>query len=161
MQYADAIGTEDQKLYFNKLREYGLQSSNYTLLMTGLDILTKVRDQVVVDKVNEILGTYYQFPDQDRERYHKDLKSAFSRSKTEKIQLEILSVTVNEMAKGFQEKGSKVTESLFRSVLITLSDHAGYAIDVHISTYEYCERVRRYNKHVEQLKSKKHGSRVK
>jgi hypothetical protein len=58
-----------------------------------------------------------------------------------------------------QKISSTPTRAYFESILITLSDHAGYHIKDDITVYEFGERIRRLNHYIKKLNDNNHHGR--
>lgn len=154
-EYAAAVGDAEYKLYFNTYRELlqmAVDLSNAELL---IDTLRKAFYQPLLDELNKLLGSSVKLDGLQKEAYYKQLDVLYKRSRGIKIKLDLKNMQFKAMEQKFGERGSgKPTREYFDSMLITLSDHAGYQLTDSISVFEYCERIKRYTKYVEQMQKK-------
>jgi hypothetical protein len=156
-QYAEAMGDAERKVYVKLLKEVAALECEYRLVQTLVDVLRIGYMQELADELNELLGINFDFNPDDQETYQKLLSRCINRSKAILIQSEIKSLQIEAMSKTANSGLIKPTVEFYRGMLITLSDHAGYQLTDEISTFDFCERMNRYTKYVNQVNSKKNA----
>lgn len=157
MQFADAIGNHEFVLFKNVFRDKTVLSINLANISMMVDVLRRVYNKDIADRLNKALGTKVDFNYLDAEAYHKQLDGCVMRSKSIKIKIDLMELQQKAM-KDKHNEGSEPTHEYYDSMLITLSDHAKYEIKDTISVFEFCTRVKRFNKHcdeIEKLNNKK------
>ena len=154
-EYAAATGDAEYKLYlttYKELMALAVDLGNAEML---IDTLRKAFYQPLLDELNKLLGSSVRLDGLEKEPYYKQLDILYKRSRGIKIKLDLKRMQFEAMEKKFEGKGGgKPTHEYFDSMLITLSDHAGFQLTDRISVYEYCDRIKRYMKHVEQMNKK-------
>lgn len=119
-----------------------------------INILKEVYVKRFADEVNKIVGTRLEFDVLKTAEYENDLKRALLRLTGLKIRLEFeKSKLSKEVEKKEPTENKQLTREYFTNLIINLSDHAGYEIkEAEISVYKFCERIRRYNRLIDQMK---------
>jgi hypothetical protein len=150
MQYADAIGDGEYKMYCGVMREI----SNLEITLSQITSLVESLRVAYVPKfareVNRLLQSTLVFNVNDAADYDKNLDRAIRRSKGIKLRLDLKKIELEKLEKKYEESGTgKVTHEYYQGLLITLSDEAGYQLTDEITVWDFCERIRRANKKVE------------
>jgi hypothetical protein len=159
MQYADAMKDNDFRAYCTLSRETAYTQATYNQITICIRTLRKFYAEQFKNGLNALLRTSYVLDVSDREKYDKDLDSATRRSKGVLIDLKLKQSTLAGMEKKMAEKGNGFTHEYFDSMLITLSDEAGFRLSEDITVYEYCERCRRMQRKIDLLNTKPHGGK--
>jgi hypothetical protein len=150
-QYAEAIGDHEQKLFLSLYKEVNKLAIVIDEVAKLVSLLEKYYVKEFADILNNILGTTFKFEVKDPESYDKDLKRCLTRSKGYKVQLDLKASQLKAIQER-QRPGVGPTHEYYQSVLITLSDHAGYRVDNSITVFEFCDRIKRLNKQLEEAK---------
>lgn len=151
-QYTDAMGNQEHRLYTNLTKEIAVNTIVYNLINRSVSILRKQYHQQLCKELNKLLSTSFKFDFQDQERYNKELDRCINRSKSLKINIDLLQIKVAELEKKFNGKSQTPTIEYYQTTLITLSDYAKYQISDSITVFEFCERIKRLNNYYDQMK---------
>lgn len=154
-QYSAAIGDSEYIIYLNCFKDYAQWAVDLQNIEFLIETLRKAFYQPLLDELNKKMNTAIQLDGLDKETYHKQLDVLFKRSRGLKIKLDLKKLQYDALNKKFQGDGKKPTRDYFESMLITLSDHAGFQLTTNMSVYEYCERLKRFIRHIEQMNKKK------
>lgn len=151
-EYHDAIGDTKtiQRLFiFKELSLMALQLQGIYILIDGI----KHRYHPFFhDELNKQLECDIQWDHTDIDAHFKAILRYHKRTGAIKRQIALKTVEYESMKQG--AVGPKATRSYYESILITLSDFAKLPITDQISTFTYCERVRRLNEYVRKSKKK-------
>jgi hypothetical protein len=150
-QYADAVGDHEHRLATSLYRDLAILTCNYQLVLLLVDLLSKVYKKELADELNELLGTLFAFDISDPEKYQSELERCLKRSKAIEMDIELKERQYLSVSKSTKGESFKPTKEYFHSILITLSDHAKYAIQDNITVFEFCNRLKRYNHYVEEV----------
>lgn len=151
-QYADAIGDHEHRFATSLYKEVSLLKNKYQSIILLIDMLSHAYKKELADELNDLLGTNFSFNTDDTEKYAHELQRCLTRSNSFLLDLE-LKERQYESISGNSSKSSKPPKKeYFYSILITLSDHAKYAVQDTITVFEFCERLKRYNHYVEEVK---------
>lgn len=150
-QYADVIGNQEYVLYKNACRDLNVLKITLIEIETLVSLMRKVYSPKIGERLNKLLKSNFRFNVDDPEQYKRDLDGCITRSGSTKIMIDIKAALMSSM-EGKQEKGQKPTREYYHKMLISLSDHAKYELTDKISVFDFCERVKRYNKYCEQQK---------
>lgn len=159
LEYIDAIGDQEHQFYVNTYKECALLAATYGQIQIAINALTLANERGVYFEqfyveLNKTLRTSLPFSETDFVKNAELLKRANSRSKGIKLQLDLKQSQLDSLTPAQSSK--KPTEKYYQSILISLSDHAGFMITDNITTFEFCERLRRLNHYVNSL-NKNHG----
>lgn len=154
-EYADAMGDHEHRLYITLYKEVTLLKVTLQTIHYLIEILQEVFFEPYTALLNNLLRTDFKFDHTDKHKYHEILRRCFNRSKGIKIDLELKLAQFQAIEKKNRETGKKPTREYFQSVLITISDHAKYQLQDSITVYEFCDRIRRFNKYCEQVEKMK------
>jgi hypothetical protein len=154
MQFADAIGNHEFIMFKNVFRDITVLSINLANVSMMIDVLRNIYTQAIADRLNKALGTKVVFNQLTPDAYQKALDGCVMRSKSIKIKIDLLEMQQNAM-KAKHEQGGAANWEYYQSMLITLSDHVKYELRETITVYEFCTRVKRFNKHCDDLEKQK------
>lgn len=146
-EYSMAIGDHETQLRFNLFTEIHKLEMKIKQLALIVSILQNYYVPRFVTELNRLLITTIVFDVHNKEDYDRKLKTALNKSKAFKIQLDLKVKHYESMQTN--EEGGSVTKEYFQSVLITISNHAKYLIPDTITVYQFCERIKRFNKEME------------
>ncbi len=153
-EYTTALGDNEFKLCLILQKEVAQLTTSFKLVHYAVGILQMVYYKELAEELNKLLGTAYHFDVKNPKAYKRELQLCLSKAKQYKMKLDIKSKNLEVIESKQKGKSQKPTKAYFQSILISLSDHAKYAIPDTITVYEYCERIRRLNQYVEQTKKK-------
>lgn len=157
-EYADSIQDNEYKQYLSLLQEITELNGRLQQVQINVDQIKIIlvhhynnpEDQDFIsfikahaDNLNRLIGKRFNFLDKDT--VEKSLQSCINRSRSIKIQLDLKMISYEGIKDKF-EKGKKPDAAYYRSILISLSNHAGYHLTDKITVYEFCERLRRLQK---------------
>lgn len=155
MEYHDAIGDAEYRNYAEQLRQISIKKVTYSQINMCITQLAEIvqqdaRNEEVTElkswfaaELNLLLNTNFVFDLDNPEAYINNLSRCINRSKGVKIDLELKLAAFEAVEKKYKDGGEKATADYFQSVLITLSDAAGFHLKDDITVLEYCKRVRR------------------
>lgn len=154
-QYSEAMGDSTHKLYVTLFKEVTALTIDLRQISALIEMLHQVEYKPFEQRLNKLLFTNFKFA----ENRTKELETCARLSKSIMVKIDLKTARLTAMQATNAEK-EKPKKEYFYSVLITLSDHAGFAIPDSIAVFEYCERVKRLSEYVEKQKrkqSKRHG----
>lgn len=149
MQYTDAIKESGTNIYTLLKKEVGNLEMIYGTLQVMIDALKDYYCEQFASAVNALLRTSFKFDVRFPDDYDNDLKRARNRSKGLLISLTLKKAALEKIVEK-QDEAEALTREHFQKVLITLSDHARYPVHDSITVFEYCERIYRLNKYIEE-----------
>ncbi|HUR65466.1 MAG TPA: hypothetical protein VMZ03_03880 [Chitinophagaceae bacterium] len=162
VEYADAIGNHGHRMHSILYRDMSVLDTNIKSIECLVDVMQKVVSPSLQDIINEygkrlnrLLLTQYKFDLKDQENYHANLKRCLMRKSGLKIDLDLKKIQYEALTKGADHPVFKLSREYFQNILITLSDYVKYAVQDNITVYEFCDRIRRFNKYYEEMESKK------
>jgi hypothetical protein len=147
-EYSLAIGDHETRLRFNLYTEINKLQLKINQIALIVSILKNYYVPIFVTELNNLLVTTMVFDINKPDEYDKKLQLALNRSKGYKIQLDLKIDHYEALSKS--EGSGAVTKEYFQSVLITISNHAKYLIPDTITVFEFCERIKRFNREAEQ-----------
>jgi hypothetical protein len=150
-QYAEAMGDAERKMYLKLYKELILLNIEYQQVINLIEVLTIVQYEPFEKKLNELLFTNFAFTD----KREKEIETCYRFSKQILVKIEYKNGQLEGMKQHKDETEGRPNREYFQSILITLSDHAKYPVMETISTFEFCERVKRFTQFVEKQKSDK------
>lgn len=152
-EYSDAIGGGETDMHIELLKEVEVLSIKITILDTALEVLRKFPYQYMLDQLNWLLGTKYEMPEFKSSEYNTMLKKAKARGAAFRIDHDMKVMELAAIKEKFDAgEGEGYSREYFHRMLITLSDHAKYMIPDTITVFDYCERIKRFNIHINELK---------
>ncbi len=157
-QYEDAIGDIESRVYWQLFKEVFVLSMDIELVEICYNLLKTVYVESFAKQLLELAEADFVLDPNDEEKYQADLQRCVNRSKRLIIKHGIKKERLDAMGKQEEGKPSNVSVEYYQQILITLSDHAKFEINDTITVFAFCERVKRWNKHCENL-AKAHGSK--
>jgi len=145
-QYADAAGDNHYKMYCNLIKE--ISNLEITLLEVGqlVETLRDAYHPLLAKALNGVLGTSFVFDVTKPAEYDKNLDRCIRRTGGLKISLGLKTAALKAMEEKYTKDGVKPTREYYSSILITLRQDSGYhVLPENISTWEFCEMIRRFN----------------
>lgn len=152
--YTELLGGADAQLSLNLYKRIHKLSANLVQVHALLQVLQDYYVKEFATQLNSLLNTTFLFDVTNEEEYNRNLQSCITRSKKLELDLEIKKNNWEEIQKGSESQGEKVTREYFVEVLVALTNHSKVPITDAISTYEYCHRIKQLNKYLEVLNSK-------
>jgi hypothetical protein len=157
--YADKMGDHEYSLYLQLFKEINVIDANINLVHKLVEVLRVAYVKEFADKLNSVLITNYQFDITNLPEYDRLLDLCYNKTGGLKIRLDMLLINFKAIQEKNAGKGNAPTRDYFLSLLVTLSDHAGYMIPDSISVFEFCERIIRAQKKNEMIKTAAHARR--
>lgn len=155
-QYSDMIGDAEYKHYTSVLRELIKINCTIAQVEECINALRLFPYVPLFDALNSLLKTSFQFDYANRDEYFNLLDRCYKRSRGIVIQRDLTQArfdAIQEKMKGNGDK--KVTRAYFIDWLILLGNHVQMTITDQVTVYEFCERIRQYNRFVEREKMRK------
>jgi hypothetical protein len=150
-QYADIMGDAEHKMYIKLYKELVILNIEYQQILSLIEVLTMVQYKPFEQKLNELLFTNFSFTN-NRE---KELDTCFRLSKSTLLKIDMKKAHLDALKEKGENSDKTPTREYFQSILITLSDHSKYPVLDTITTFEFCERVKRFTQFVEKQKAEK------
>lgn len=150
-QYADHIGNHEYKLYLNLLKDVTELEITLTQIEKLIIVMRDAYHPLLAKELNGLLKSSIPFHATDRPKIDQSLERAWRRSRGLKIALDLKTSGLSKIEAKFKTSSSKVTREYYLSLLISLSNEAGYQLTDNISVFEFCERIKITNKKVDQI----------
>jgi len=161
-EYSEAIGDNEFTLKLRLFQETETLRINYEALMhlietiegvtgAGEAVLWSEPCRDIVGSINKALRTSFRFPPDDAEQFSADIKRCRARSAGLKIGLELKMQAYDAIQSKEAVEGGPIKRGYFESILISLSDHAGFEVRDSITVYVFCERIKKLNAHNEAM----------
>jgi len=128
------------------------------LCVKGLRLLIEnnMQDQSLVETLKNDYNFRLVYDWNNKESFLRDLNTVVSRSQRWDIQAQLKRVEIE--AYQAKDKGEKPNRVYFTTILIRLSDHAGYRLTGdNLTVAEFAIRKQDYINHIEQLNKQKDG----
>lgn len=151
-EYADAIDNHEHKMYISLFKEVTILALNLQTINALVGALEQLYVPEFGIELNKILNASFKLDPSDPDKYRATLKSCIMRSKSIKINLDLKQMQLAAMQEKMNEPGKKPTREYFISILTALSNHVKYHISDSITVYEFCDRLKTFNKYCEQVK---------
>ncbi len=151
VQYNEAMGSADARMHFSLYKQILQKKIELKQVIEAVNIL---RIEYVPKILNFLNGLFYvnvTLDPADREAYENKLVSFLNRSRGIVLAIDMKTLQLDAIEKKNSGNAKKPDRKYFQSWLLNLSDHAKYEITDNILTFQFTERVRRYNSYVEEL----------
>lgn len=159
VQYADAIGDNEYRLYCGMINDITRQEITLAQIQGLTSALRDAYVPLFAENLNRLLRTKFVFDVSRPDEYDANLQRALNRSKGLKLEIDLKRQRVEKIAEKYENgSGGKVTREYFMGILIELSDSAHFPLTETITVWEFCERIKKHNKKAELInKTAKHG----
>lgn len=137
-QYNEMVGGNDSLIKARILRDITVLSITIEQVYKIVDTLIMVTYEPLEDKLCDLLNTRINFTDRQ-----KAIDRALRLVKQFELKLEMKRDQYDTLQKKSEDNEEKPTREYFKAWLITLSDWKGYQLTEAISTYDFCERIKR------------------
>lgn len=151
-EYADTIEQQEHKMYVRLFKEVSILSLNLQTINCLVEMLEQIYVPEFMVALNKLLNTSFTLDPADPVKYQGTLKNCRMRSKAIKINIDLKNIQLQAMQNKVDEPGAKVTREYFQSILITLSNHVKYPVQESITVFEYCDRLKRYNREFDEIR---------
>lgn len=148
-EYHKATADHEYKVFLKLYKDIEELKITIDQVVLYVGVLRQIKSQYFIDELNDILRLKLNLNWEDPASYHEQLNKCIRRNAGFRTSLQIKEKNFEAIRNKNEGLTNKVDRAYFISMLITLSDHAKYPIHDNIMTAEYCERLRRYNKYVE------------
>lgn len=147
IQYADAMGDGEYKLYCEALKEITRMEITVAQIRELVKALKNVYVKKFADLLNELLHTRFVFEISKPAEYDKMLQRVLNRSRELEMRINLKRAALQQIEKKFDgTTGGKPTREYYLGILIHLSDAAGYEIKENITVWAFCQRIKQANK---------------
>jgi hypothetical protein len=155
-EYLDAVGLSEVRMERELYVEIQRLEANLFLARIAIEQLQRSYHPEFARHLNILLRTNFTFDPNEPVKYFALLKNCYNRTGGMKIDLDLKLIQYQAIKeKRESEGGEAYSRAYFHTVLITLSDFAGYQLPDTMTVFEYCDRIRRLNEYNEQIKLKK------
>lgn len=152
MQYADAIGDHEYRLYCDTIKEITRLQVTLHQVESLINTMREAFHPLLGEQLGKLLNYKIKFDENDRKQIDHELLLAFRRSRTIKLRLDLKMIQYRKLEEKYAGTGiTGATREYYMGMLISLSDDAGYPLTDTIPVWEFCERIKRANKKVEQI----------
>jgi hypothetical protein len=158
-QFFDAMGTADQKLYIQLLKEVNTMVATINQANTLINVMHKTYAYQLGIRLNKVLGTNIKWPQEGREQINRHLKRCTSLIKPIEMKLAFKEPALKLLQQKL-ESGSdkKPTWEYFDRLLNLLEENFSVPIDYNIVTSRFCDKVKRmYNLKTSATNARKRG----
>jgi hypothetical protein len=154
IQYADAMGDQEYRLCVNVMRDITMIDVTLTQIESLINTLRNAYHPIFERELNDLLHSSFKFDVTRPDDYDKQLARAYRRSRGIFLRKMIKEGELQKLNLKYLNGAGAVTREYYYGILLTLSDDAGYPIHDDISTWQFCERVKRVNKRTDQANMK-------
>lgn len=156
VQYADAIGDAEYKMYVNAIKEVATLEMTLSQIHNLVRALYETYVPQFESALNKLMpGSRIILDITNPDKYDEQLMRAIRRSKGIKIRLDLKRATLTKMEEKYSS-GGKVSREYYMSILISLSNDAGFRLNENdITVWEFCERIKRFNRKTEMINARK------
>lgn len=149
-QYHSAIGDTATTMRFFLYKEMALLAITIREVYFLIECLRRRYHKFFHAQLDLLLECTIELDESDPQKYYANLNRYLKRSKSIQADIDLKKIEYESLKEG--GKAERFTHEYYESMLITLTDHSKVHITDQISTFAYCERVRRFNKYVKSLK---------
>lgn len=156
-QYGDALGKDDPDGYFAAYRDYLDAVRVKEKVVVLIYALRQIYYKNWAVQLNKLIHGNFSFDPTNKTAYLKLLDRCETRGKSKDVDL----IIAQSNLKAIQEKRDKgattlrPTREYFTTIQHNLEDLANRQIDFDkLTTFEFCDRMNRYNEHLNYLKTK-------
>lgn len=151
-QYNDAIGDGASKVKAQLYRNIAVLSITIEQVHMLCNLLCDLTKQSWIDELNLLLNTNFTFKDRA-----KDIERARNLTNDYQLKINIKKAQLAAMNKPNQVDAERPTRQYFESILITLSGK--YEVTDRITTYNFCERIKRLTDEARRIKANERRSK--
>lgn len=159
-QYSEAMGSGDHRVYFSLhkqilQKEISLRQVNLAIMyLQNIEQVKKHPAGVVTFEkfLNETFYTDVHLDLDDEEDYDERIGVWRNMKASILLNIDLKRMEYDAIGEKLKSGGSKPTRAYFQTILLNMSDYAGYLVDDKMSTFEFCERFRRLEKFLEKNK---------
>jgi hypothetical protein len=156
LEYADKMGDLEYRMYLNLFKDINRLKATIDEIRELVAILQETYVEKFIRKLNNLLVTNFVFDVSKPAEYDKLLDRCYNMTGGLQLRLELL--MNNYKAIEAKHAGNKEPgREYYLSLLITLSDNAGYGLSESITVFEFCERMARATEKVKTLKKQANG----
>lgn len=155
LQYNEAMADNEAKLFFSLHKQILQREIDLKMIDLALIALKDEYIPRLVDFLNRLFSSTLVMDWEDKYDYEHKLQ-VFRNLKASVIMARDMKRIQYE---AIEEKRSNASQkpdrNYFQTYLLNLSDFVKYEIDEQISVFTFCERVKRYNKYLDSVKTGK------
>ena len=157
VQYADAIGDNEYRLYCSTLNEINNLEIKREQIRRLIEVMYDAYHPALGDMLNKLQNEKFDFNTTDRAKFEHLLSRAANRSKSLNIAIDLAKSKARGLEEKYKAKGdAPTTRDYYYGILLTLGDEAGRDLQADIiTTWEFCERIKRANQKAERTKMKR------
>lgn len=153
IQYADAMGDGEYKLYCEALKEITRMEITVTQIRELVKAMREVYVKKFGDLLTDLLHTKLDFDVSKPKEYDRTLQKVLNRTRELEMRINLKRAALAQIEKKFDGQApGKPTREYYQGILIHLSDAAGYEIKENITVWTFCQRIKQANKKAEKRK---------
>lgn len=153
LEAADKAGDLEYRVYLNLYKEVNTLKGDIDKAHELIALLHDTYVPQFARKLNALLITDFAFDVMNAEEYDRILEVCYNMTGGLQLRLTIQQKNFEAIQKK-NEGNAAPTRDYYLSLLITLSDNAGYGLDENITVFEFYERMRRAIQRTKDLKKK-------
>lgn len=151
IQYNEGLGDNESRLFFSLHKQILGKEITLQQVDFAIEVLRGVFVPEVLTFLNGVFFTCIEYDPLDED--DRDRKLTVFRNQKASIRMAIDMKRIQyDAIKKKKSEGGKPDRTYFQTILLNLSDYAKYEINDKITVFQYCERLRRLNKFLEQEK---------
>lgn len=154
-EYTDAMGDGEYNMYLNMYKEVELMRIDYESIKFLIAALRKIYSPFFHEELKKLLRVDLKLNENDIPTYLAELDKCGRRLNGIKINLDLKQIEFDQVKNKLEEKEiAKIDKNYFTSVLVTLGRFNNYRLTKDIFVNEYCEHVKQFSLHLDQLNKK-------
>lgn len=143
-QFFDAMGTAEQRLYMNLLKEVNILVATINQAKTLINVMREMYARPLGKLLNKILGARIKWPESGREEINKHLNRCESMIKPIEMKLAFKEPALKQLQKKMEAgTNNKPSWEYFDRLLNLLEENFSVPIDYNIVTSRFCDKVKR------------------
>jgi hypothetical protein len=155
LEAADKGGDLEYKVYLNLFKEVNTLKGDIDRIRELIALLKETYVPQFAKKLNALLVTNFVFDVNRPDDYDKLLERCYNMTGGLQLRLTLQSKNFEALQKK-NEGGAPPSRDYYLSLLITLSDNAGYNLGEEVTVFEFYERMRRAMERTKDLKKKQY-----
>lgn len=158
MEAADKGADLEYKIYLSLFKEINVLKSNIDQIRELIAILKDTYTEQFAKKLNKLLITNFDFSPPFTPEYDKLLSRCYNMTGALRLRLDMQISNFKAIEEKFKDN-KEPTRDYYLSLLITLSDNAGYSLGENMTVFEFYERLARAHAKIEQIKKQSNARR--
>lgn len=158
IEAADKGADLEYKIYLSLFKDINVLKSNIDQVRELVAILKDTYTDQFAQKLNKLLITNFDFAPPFTPEYDKLLNRCYNMTGALRLRLDMQISNFKAIEEKFKDN-KEPTRDYYLSLLITLSDNAGYSLGENMTVFEFYERLARAHAKTEQIKKQSNARR--